>query len=70
MEASMHAADHTFAVILPARPTLNSSVALFDADHAPNNIVVKTDDILSIDDILLIEMMRALIDARVAETAM
>jgi hypothetical protein len=64
MEASMYASDHTYAIVFPTRPTLNSSVALFDADHAPNNIAATTDDIL------LIEMMKALIDARVAETAM
>ncbi|WKT54478.1 Metallo-beta-lactamase [Fusarium oxysporum f. sp. vasinfectum] len=34
MEATIHAEDHGYAFISPARPTANSSTALFDADHA------------------------------------
>ncbi|KAF9878639.1 hypothetical protein CkaCkLH20_04131 [Colletotrichum karsti] len=51
MEATVHAVDHGYALILPACPTETSSTAVFDADHG-NLAFIETFDHAAVQELL------------------
>lgn len=63
MDATVHAEDHGFALILPACPTQDSSTAVFDADHG-NLAFLETFDQAAVQ-----ELLNSLAQAKVTSNA-
>ncbi|KAI4923034.1 uncharacterized protein J4E92_007785 [Alternaria infectoria] len=65
IEGSIHAQDHSVAVIMPACPTEDSTVVVFDADHVTQAQLMATHN----DHNEIAQLVKAMVKHRVAKSA-
>ena len=66
VEGSIHAQDHSVAIIMPACPTEDSTVVVFDADHVVQAQLMATHN----DHNELSQLINAMVKHRVAKSAL